>query len=78
MHVQRVVDLLPSHDSQFHIVSNNTTQQSMFRRSGTVVVLTIDRADLRLNIVSFMVLSALYEKSTFSGSCRKYGRKAET
>ena len=65
MHVQRVVNL-SSHDSRFHRVSNNTSQQSMFRRSGTVVVLAIDRADYRLDIVSFMVLSALDEKSKFS------------
>ena len=47
------------------------------RRSDTVVVLTINHADQRLGVVSFMTPSALHEKSKFLGS-GEYGRKAET
>ena len=38
------------------------------RRSDTVVVLTINHADQRLGVVSFMTPSAPYEKSKFLGS----------
>ena len=38
------------------------------RRSDTVVVLTINHADKRLGIVSFMTPSAPYEKSKFLGT----------
>ena len=39
------------------------------RRSDTVVVLTINHADYRLEVVSFMTPSAPCEKSKFWGSC---------
>ena len=40
------------------------------RRSDTVVVLTINHADQRLEVVSFMTPSAPYEESKFLGSGR--------
>ena len=41
------------------------------------MVLAMDGADLRSDIESFVFLSALFEKSKFWGSGRKYGRKTE-
>ena len=55
---------LISHHITAAITESQTAQHSnpTVRRSGTVVVLTTDHDDERLDIVIFLVLATLYEK----------------